>query len=177
MDLQAWDHLLFILALAAIYTLKEWKAVLILVTAFTIGHSLTLVLATFNVIKFSTAWVEFFIPITICITAIFNLYQKKFSPKSLRLNYFLALFFGLIHGMGFANGLRSLLGKSTDIVMPLLGFNLGLEAGQIVAVLGILLVSWVFINLLGANRKEWVVFASGGAFVPALVMALERHPF
>ncbi|HMP94153.1 MAG TPA: HupE/UreJ family protein, partial [Phnomibacter sp.] len=70
MDLQAWDHLLFILALAAIYTLKEWKAVLILVTAFTIGHSLTLVLATFNVIKFSTAWVEFFIPITICITAI-----------------------------------------------------------------------------------------------------------
>ena len=102
----ALDHQLFIAALAAIYIMKDWKQVLILVTAFTIGHSLTLALCVFDVIRFSSKWVEFLIPVTIVITAISNLFQKKFTPKSIRINYFLALAFGLIHGMGFANSIR-----------------------------------------------------------------------
>ena len=93
----ALDHQLFILALAAIYLLKDWRQVLVLVTAFTIGHSLTLALTVLNVIHFPSAWIEFLIPCTIVATAISNLFQKNFTPRSIRINYFLALFFGLIH--------------------------------------------------------------------------------
>lgn len=173
----AWDHLLFIMALSAIYVFKDWKQVLILVTAFTIGHTVTLVLATFNIIRFSSNWIEFLIPVTIMITALLNTLMKKFTPKSVRLNYFLALAFGLIHGMGFANGLRSLLGKESDILLPLLGFNLGLEAGQLVAVLGLLILAAIWQGVFKVSRRDWVLFLSGGAFMAALVMAMERLPF
>ncbi|MCA0381478.1 MAG: HupE/UreJ family protein [Bacteroidetes bacterium] len=173
----AWDHLLFIMALSAIYVFKDWKQVLILVTAFTIGHTVTLILATFNIIRFSSSWIEFLIPVTIMITALLNTLMKKFTPKSVRLNYFLALAFGLIHGMGFANGLRSLLGKESDILLPLLGFNLGLEAGQLVAVLGLLILAAIWQGVFKVSRRDWVLFLSGGAFMAALVMAMERLPF
>ncbi|QGW28111.1 HupE/UreJ family protein [Phnomibacter ginsenosidimutans] len=173
----AWDHLLFIMALSAIYVFKDWKQVLILVTAFTIGHTVTLILATFNIIRFSSTWIEFLIPVTIMITALANTLMKKFTPKTIRLNYFLALAFGLIHGMGFANGLRSLLGKESDILLPLLGFNLGLEAGQLVAVLALLILAAIWQGVFKVSRRDWVLFLSGGAFMAALVMAMERLPF
>lgn len=171
---EALDHILFVVALAAIYILKDWKQVLILVTAFTIGHSATLVLSMFNLVHIASKKIEFLIPCTIIATAIFNLFQKKFTPKGISINYFLALFFGLIHGMGFANGLKSLLGRSHNIIFPLLGFNIGLEAGQIVVVIILLIISWLAFNLLKINRKEWVVFLSGAAFSVALEMALQR---
>src|ERR1700710_1660029 len=107
----ALDHQLFILALACVYTIKDIRRVLILVTAFTIGHSLTLALSVYDIIRFPSKWVEFLIPCTIVITAISNLFQKKFTPKSIRINYFLALFFGLVHGMGFANGIRIMMAE------------------------------------------------------------------
>ena len=173
----AWDHLLFIMALSAIYVFKDWKQVLILVTAFTIGHTVTLILATFNIIRFSSTWIEFLIPVTIMITALANTLMKKFTPKTIRLNYFLALAFGLIHGMGFANGLRSLLGKESDILLHLLGFNLGLEAGQLVAVLALLILAAIWHGVFKVSRRDWVLFLSGGAFMAALVMAMERLPF
>src|SRR5258706_7458342 len=141
MNWQALDHLLFITALATIYLLKDWKQVLVLVTAFTIGHSLTLALSVLDIIRFPSNWVEFLIPCTIVITAISNLFQKKFTAKSIRINYFLALFFGLIHGMGFANAIRFMLATGQNIGWGLLGFNLGLEAGQIVIVFILLIVS------------------------------------
>jgi hypothetical protein len=173
----ALDHQLFILALTAIYLLKDWKQVLILVTAFTIGHSITLALSVLDVFRFSGRWVEFLIPCTIVFTAITNLFQKGFSPKSVRINYFLALFFGLIHGMGFANTIRFSLASDQKIFAPLLGFNLGLEAGQIVVVAVILLVSFVLISLVKVNRREWVIFVSAGVLGLSLKMALERLPF
>jgi hypothetical protein len=173
----AWDHLLFIMALVAIYVFSDWKQVLILVTAFTIGHSATLILATFNLVKFNSAWIEFLIPVTIMLTAIYDLAKQIPAKGRMQLNYLMALVFGLIHGMGFANGLRSLLGKEGDIFIPLLGFNLGLEAGQIVVVLTVLLLAAIMQGLFKINRKEWIVFISGGAFFAALIMALERIPF
>ena len=118
----ALDHQLFIAAIAAIYLLKDWKQVLILVTAFTIGHSVTLALSVFDVIRFSSSWVEFLIPCTIIITAVSNLFQKKFTPKSIRINYFLALAFGLIHGMGFANSIRFMLASDQSVGWGLFGF-------------------------------------------------------
>ena len=173
----ALDHQLFILALAAIYLLKDWKQVLILVTAFTIGHSITLALSVFDIIRFSAKWVEFLIPCTIVFTATINLFQKSFTPRSVRINYFLALFFGLIHGMGFANSIRFMLASDQSIGWGLFGFNVGLEVGQIAVVLGILLFSTILITLFKVNRRDWVIFASAGVFGLALKMALERNPW
>ena len=173
----ALDHQLFILALAAIYLLKDWKQVLILVTAFTIGHSITLALSVFDIIRFSAKWVEFLIPCTIVFTAIINLFQKKFTPRSVRINYFLALFFGLIHGMGFANSIRFMLASDQSIGWGLFGFNIGLEVGQIAVVLSILLFSTILITLFKVNRRDWVIFSSAGVFGLALKMALERIPW
>ncbi|HEY6063483.1 MAG TPA: HupE/UreJ family protein [Chitinophagaceae bacterium] len=174
MNWEALDHLLFITALATIYLLKDWKQVLILVTAFTIGHSLTLALSVLDIIRFPSNWVEFLIPCTIVITAISNLFQKKFTSRSIRINYFLALFFGLIHGMGFANAIRFMLAKDQSLGWGLFGFNVGLEAGQIVVVTIVLLLSWAILTLLKINRREWVIFLSAGIFSLALKMVLER---
>ncbi len=176
MSWDALDHLLFIAALAAIYLLKDWKQVLILVTAFTLGHSLTLALSVMDVFRFPSNWVEFLIPCTIVVTAISNLFQKKFTPKSIRINYFLALFFGLIHGMGFANTIRFMLANDQSFGWGLFGFNVGLEAGQIVVVSTLLLVTQVLINILKINRREWVIFLSAAIFSLALKIAIERLP-
>ncbi|HEY2721646.1 MAG TPA: HupE/UreJ family protein [Chitinophagaceae bacterium] len=172
----ALDHQLFILALAAIYLLKDWRQVLVLVTAFTIGHSLTLALTVLKIIHFPSEWIEFLIPCTIVLTALSNLFQKNFTPRSVRINYFLALFFGLIHGMGFANKLRYILAEDQSIGWSLFGFNVGLEAGQIAVVIVILSISFLFVQLLHVNRKEWVIFTSAAAFSIALQMALQRIP-
>jgi HupE / UreJ protein len=176
MSWAALDHLLFIAALAAIYLLKDWKQVLILVTAFTIGHSLTLALSVLDVIRFNSKWVEFLIPCTIVITAVSNLFQKKFTARSIRINYFLALFFGLIHGMGFANTIRFILAEDQNIGMGLFGFNVGLEAGQIVVVTILLLAAHLIVNWLKVNRRDWVIFLSAGVFSLALKIVLERLP-
>ena len=173
----ALDHQLFILALAAIYTIKDWKQVLILVTAFTIGHSITLFLSVKEIVSIKSNWVEFLIPCTIVFTAITNLFQKKFTPKSIRINYFLALFFGLIHGLGFANNIRMALASDQSLGWGLFGFNLGLEAGQIIVVLLILLISYIVLNIFKVNRREWVIFASACAFSVGLITALDRWPF
>ena len=170
----ALDHLLFIAALSAIYLLKDWKQVLILVTAFTIGHSLTLVLSVLDIVRFNSKWVEFLIPCTIVVTAFTNLFQKKFTARSIRINYFLALFFGLIHGMGFANAIRFMLAKDQSLGWGLFGFNVGLEVGQIVVVITLLILAWVILNLFKINRREWVIFLSAAVFGLALKMVFDR---
>ncbi|MBV8252915.1 MAG: HupE/UreJ family protein [Chitinophaga sp.] len=170
---EAYDHILFIIALCAMYLLRDWKKVLVLVTAFTIGHSITLALSVLNIIRIPSNIIEFLIPVTICITAITNIIRKDSEPKKLQLNYFYALFFGLIHGLGFSNYLKSMLGAQTKIVGPLLGFNLGLECGQILIVMIILLISGAFVNLSGVKRRDWNMCISSGAFGIALVMAIE----
>ncbi len=172
-SLDALDHLLFILALSAIYLLSNWRQVLVLVTAFTIGHSLTLALSVFEIIAVKDSLVEFLIPCTIIVTAVFNFFQKDFTPKSLRLNYFLALFFGLIHGLGFANTIRFMLAKNQVIGWSLFSFNVGLEAGQIVVVMCILLLSFLVVNKWQMKRKWWVWALSGVAFCIALKMVVE----
>jgi len=177
--IMAWgalDHLLFVLAISAIYMIGNWKQVLILITAFTIGHSITLALSVYDIIRAKDQWVEFLIPCTIVITAVFNFLQRDFKPKSLRLNYFLALFFGLIHGLGFANAIRFMLAKGQSVGWGLLGFNIGLEAGQIAVVLFILLCSFLFVSFLKLNRRWWVWTLSLVAFGFAAKMLWERFP-
>ncbi|PWS32960.1 HupE/UreJ family protein [Pedobacter paludis] len=173
----ALDHQLFVLALVAIYSYRNLKQVLILVTAFTIGHSLTLLLSVLDVIRFESKWVEFLIPCTIVITALSNLFRKDFSLKSVKINYYLALGFGLIHGMGFANSIRIMLAKDQNIGWGLFGFNVGLEAGQVFMVAIILAITWIVFNYTHVKRLSWVLFISAAVFSLALKMALERIPF
>ncbi|TWJ01431.1 HupE/UreJ protein [Mucilaginibacter frigoritolerans] len=173
----ALDHQLFILALACVYTIGDIKRVLILVTAFTIGHSLTLALSVYDVIRFSSKWVEFLIPCTIFVTALNNLFQVDREGKSARINYYLALCFGLIHGMGFANAIRIMLAQDQTIGWGLFGFNIGLEAGQIFVVAIILITGILFLNFLKVKRRDWIFFLSSGVFALALKMAMERLPF
>src|SRR5260221_4071561 len=157
---KALDHLLFIAALSAIYLLKDWKQVLILVTAFTIGHSLTLVLSVLDIVRFNSKWVEFLIPCTIVVTAFSNLFQTKFTAKSIRINYFLALFFGLIHGMGFANAIRFMLAKDQRRGWGVFGFNVGLQTAQSVVVIILLVISWDSLIFFTITLREGLIFLS-----------------
>lgn len=176
-SLDALDHQLFVLALIAVYTFKEWKKILILVTAFTIGHSITLALSILDVVRLPSDWIEFLIPLTIVLTAAGNIVMKNKKQAQNKTNYYLALFFGLIHGLGFANTARVMIAKSQSIAVPLLGFNIGLEAGQIVIVFVILILLFILLNIFKINKKDWVLFVSSGVFALALKMTLERIPF
>jgi hypothetical protein len=173
----ALDHIFFIMALAAIYMMKDWRQVLILVTAFTIGHAITLVLSAKNIIEVNSGIVEFLIPCTIVFTALSNLFLKTFTAKSIRINYFLALFFGLIHGLAFAQTLKWLLAEDQSFVVAWFSFSVGLELGQIFIVLLILLLAQIFVGLLKLNRHYWVIIVSVVVLSLALQMAIERWPW
>ncbi len=174
--LNGYDHILFVLALCAVYSVHNWKKILILVTAFTIGHSITLALATLEIISVKGELIEFFIPLTIFITACGNLFRKEKSidKSNVQLNYIFALFFGLIHGLGFSNFLRSLLGKDHSIVSQLLAFNLGLELGQIIVVALFLALSFILVDLAKVSRRDLKMVLSSAIAGIALVLLKDR---
>lgn len=176
-SLDALDHQLFVLALIAAYSFNDLKKILILVTAFTIGHSITLALSIFDIVRINSAWVEFLIPLTIVLTSLGNIVMKNKKQSQSKINYYLALIFGLIHGMGFANTARVMIAKSQSIAIPLLGFNIGLELGQIAIVFGILILLFILLKICKVNQKDWVLFVSSGVFALSLKMTLERIPF
>ncbi len=172
-DPTAYDHIVFIVALCAVYKLGEWKNVIILVTAFTIGHSLTLALAASNILNVPAPIIEFLIPLTIFLTAIFNVSMSEtFHTTKIQLNYFLALLFGFIHGMGFSNYFRGLLGKEVDILAPLLAFNLGIEIGQLAIVACILVATYIALNVRQIKHREWNLFISGATAGIAIVLMI-----
>jgi len=174
-DLNGSDHILFILALIIRYSWNEWQKILILVTAFTIGHSITLALSTLDWISFPAVTIELLIPITILITAFTNFRMNPTDNDSkYPLIYYLTLFFGLIHGLGFSNYLKMLLGKEESILMPLFSFNLGLELGQILIVIIILIISVIFVNLFKVDRKRYLQAGSVIAIILALNMIIDR---
>ena len=165
-DLKGYDHTLFVIALCAIYRLKNWKKVAFLVTAFTIGHSITLALATLNLITYSTKLIELLIPITIVLTCLINFFHKSAEysldiEKPSLFRYPVAVMFGLIHGMGFSNYLKSLLGKEQSIWQPLLAFNIGLELGQLVIVVIVLIISSLMLDIFRVKKHNWNLILSG----------------
>ena len=177
-DLAGYDHILFIISLCIVYLLKDWKKVLILVTAFTIGHSVTLALATLDFINVSTGLIEFLIPVTIFISAcsVFFIKDTGFSIKLHKIKYLTALIFGLIHGLGFSSYLKAILGKEESIVMPLFAFNIGLELGQIIIVIAYMLITYFLIELLKIKRKEYTLIITGAVLGISLIMMIERFP-
>lgn len=172
-----YDHILFVTALCALYQWRDWKRVLILVTAFTVGHSVTLALATMQIITVPADWVEFLIPVTIFITAFSNIFKgdnATISGPAVHINYLYALFFGLIHGMGFSNYLRAILGKDRSIVTQLFAFNVGLEFGQIIIVAVFLTFAFISVDMLKVNRRDWRLVVSALIAGMALVMVHEK---
>lgn len=178
-DFKGYDHILFIITLCAVYLLRDWKNILILVTAFTVGHSITLVLASFQWVRIPGPWIEFLIPVTILLTAVGNIFQKKdrFSLIHHRIKYSLALFFGMIHGLGFSNYLRSLLTSEDKLAGPLFSFNLGIEIGQLIIVSAFLFTGLIVINLFKAKPREWNLIISGAGLGISLLLIFERLPF
>ena len=179
---QATDHLTFLLALCAPFVLADWRRVVALVTSFTIGHSLTLALATLGLVSFDKAWIEALIPVTIMLTALLNMQQagradtrpqRRPIPVIWALPNALALAFGLIHGLGFSNYLRSLLGENSRPVVELLSFNLGVELGQLLVVSIILLLGFVMLRGFDAARRDWILTTSGAALGVAALLLVQ----
>jgi hypothetical protein len=159
LDLNAYDHLLFVVLLSIGFGGKNYKQIFWLVTAFTIGHSITLALATLKVISVNANWVEFFIPLTICATAIFNLFAiDKESGRRINTLYGLILLFGLIHGLGFSGYLQAILGIENNIFLPLMAFNVGIEMGQIVIILCFLLLRFLFFKIFTVREQNFSFF-------------------
>ncbi|MFY0653134.1 MAG: HupE/UreJ family protein [Cyclobacteriaceae bacterium] len=174
LDINGYDHILFVVALSAVYQLSDWKKVLILVTAFTIGHSLTLALAVLDVVQVNRGLIEFLIPVTIFITAFTNILKGEHSAnRNIQLNYLFALFFGLIHGLGFSNYLKSILGKSEELVTQLFAFNVGLEVGQIFVVASTLIIGLIVTQILGKSRRDWNLVISSAVAGVAVVLMIE----
>ena len=174
-NLNGYDHILFLIVLCAVYQIKQWRNILILVTAFTIGHSITLFLVSLNFLSIPSRVIKLLIPTTILITALQNIMGTKQMEINLSMGkkYFMALFFGLIHGMDFSNYFRALIMSPDEIIIPLLGFNIGIEIGQLLIVLFIVLISFIFLNILKIKHYKWNLFISGAAFGTSLISVLE----
>jgi hypothetical protein len=175
-DWSGYDHMLFLLVLCGVYKPQQWRQLLILITAFTVGHSITLALSALDVLIIPSAIIEFLIPVTILATAVGNLFRIKATQENMKLNYLFALCFGCIHGLGFSYLLKSLLGKEESIVYPLFAFNIGIEAGQILIVGVILLLSWLAHRLFTISERDKNFFLSSAVFGISLIMAIERLP-
>ena len=176
-DIAGFDHILFLIALCAVYKLEQWRSLLVLVTAFTVGHSVTLALASLSVIVVASDVIEFLIPVTILVTAINNLFSQTDSAKArvIGREYVMALFFGFIHGMGFSNYFRALLMDDSSIFVPLLGFNLGIEIAQLSFVLAIVGFVYLLTNLVGIRHRDWSLFVSGAAAGISVLLMLENR--
>ena len=146
LNISAYDHVLFLIALTIPYAFKDWQRLLLLISLFTIGHTLALVLSVYEIVYIKSNLIEFIIPITILIVAVFNLFTagKNNKNESISLIAFVTLFFGIIHGLGFSNYFKTILpGKSSAKLLPLTEFALGIETGQIIVVFVVLIISYI----------------------------------
>tara|TARA_B110000503_G_scaffold40706_1_gene66888 strand:- start:6050 stop:6631 length:582 start_codon:yes stop_codon:yes gene_type:complete len=161
LDFGAYDHLLFLIVLAVVFNFSQFKKIGWLVTLFTIGHTITLACASYGVLSVNKKWIEFLIPITILITGVVNIFTaNKASLGKENTNLFFALFFGLIHGFGFSNYFKMMVGKGDYKFFPLLEFALGIEAAQLLIISGILLVGFVFQNFFQVSKRDWILVCS-----------------
>ena len=174
-NLNGYDHILFLVVLCAVYQINQWRNIIILVTAFTIGHSITLFIVSLDFFSIPSRIIKLLIPVTILITSLQNVINIKQIENSSRMgkNYFMALFFGLIHGMDFSNYFKALIMSPDEIVIPLLGFNIGIELGQLLIVLFIVLISFIFLNIIKIKHLKWNLFVSGAAFGISLISIME----
>jgi hypothetical protein len=173
LDWNAYDHVLFLIALVVVYDFKNWQKILWLITLFTFGHTLSLILSAYKIVSISQDWIEFLIPCTIIITALVNVFFAKNATKLAKTNtnLFFALFFGLIHGLGFSGYFKILIGSSTQKLIPLLEFALGIELAQLIVVLAILIIGLIFQTVFRFPKRDWILIISSiviGLVLPIL---------
>ncbi|WP_417354398.1 HupE/UreJ family protein [Flavobacterium sp.] len=176
LDINAYDHILFIVALTVPYVFKDWKNVLLLVTLFTIGHSMSLILAVYDIVSVKSSLVEFLIPVTIFITAVYNIFRANKSGKRDNVNFlaFTTLFFGIIHGLGFSNYFKMLVANNSgDKLVPLAEFALGIEVAQVIIVLIVLILSWAVQTFLRFSQRDWILVTC--SFVAGVVVPMIIH--
>ena len=171
LDWQAYDHVLFLIVLVAAYNFSNWKRIIILVSLFTLGHTVSLLLANFNMVSVSSKWIEFLIPVTILITATYNLGTsgKNNRSEKVGLFYFITLFFGLIHGFGFATYFKMI--SEGNEILPLLEFALGVEIAQIIVVAAVLILNFLFQFIFRFSKRDWLLVISSiviGVIIPML---------
>ena len=171
-DVNAYDHVLFVVALCAAYRLSQWRQIVIIITAFTLGHSATLILCALDWIPTNQDLVELLIPMTIMLTALLNVTRGEEEAAGTRIKYTTALGFGLIHGLAFANNFRVILFEDS-VIVPLLLFNLGIEVGQIVIVMVLMGALWLYSKLADGSHSKWNQFLSGASFGVAAILMLE----
>lgn len=175
LDYKAYDHILFLIALTVVFNFRKINKVLWLITLFTIGHSITLALSTYNILNFPKKIIEFLIPLTICITALLNIFTaRKVTLGKQNLNLFFALFFGLVHGLGFSNFFKMMVGREENKLFPLLEFALGIEIAQIIIILSILILGSLLENLLRVSKRDWILVTSSIVIGFALQMMMDR---
>jgi hypothetical protein len=173
------DHILFLIVLCIKYQFADWKRVLILVTAFTIGHTISLFVAMFNLISLSNTWIEFLITITILFTALYDVINKKisYSKGKLTLIYSCALVFGLVHGFAFSSDLKMVMGNGELVWLKLLYANIGIEAAQLILVFILLVLNFICLRIIKINYREYTLFISSAIFGIALYLSIIRMPF
>lgn len=174
LDVNAYDHVLFLIGLTAPYAFKDWKRVLLFVSMFTLGHTISLVLATYGIVSVDAGLVEFLIPITILIVAVYNVFTagKGAQKEKMGILFFTTLFFGLIHGLGFAREFRMLLGDSDNKFVLLLEFALGIELAQVIIVFVALFLAYIFQTIFRFSKRDWVLVISSiiiGLVIPMLL--------
>lgn len=175
LDINAYDHIIFLIVLAVVFNFNQWKKAIWLITFFTVGHTLTLALAAYEIIDIRFDIIEFLIPVTIFITGAFNVLRvNKASTGREKLNLFLALFFGLVHGCGFSNYFRIMIGQEEEKLVPLLEFALGIELSQIVIVFGILILGTILQNFFRITKRDWVLVTSAIVIGITIPMMMER---
>lgn len=173
LNIYSYDHILFLIALAIPLTFKDWKQILILVTTFTIGHTVALLMSIFGIITVKVAVVELLIPFTILIVGLFHLFTagKSGKKESINLVFFITLFFGIIHGLGFLNTFNSIhRGTATSKLLPVLEFALGIEAGQLVVILVALILSYIVQTVFRFSKRDWTLVMS--AFIIGVVLPI-----
>jgi len=174
LDWKAYDHVLFLIVLTIFYSFKDWKKVLWLITAFTLGHTLSLTLAAYNIVQIKMAIIEFLIPLTILITAIYNILKVNSPPKNIKINALFALIFGLIHGIGFSSYFKILVGESENKLLPLIEFAFGIEIAQIIVVIFVLLSSYIVLNVFKRSKRDWILVISSVVIGFVIPMLIER---
>lgn len=174
LDINGYDHVLFLIVLSVPYLFKDWKRVLLLVTVFTLGHTLSLILAAYNVVSVNGKLVEFLIPITILIVALYNVFTagKNAQKEKIGVIFFSTLFFGLVHGLGFAREFRMLVGQSDNKLITLLEFALGIELAQIIIVFVVLFLGFIMQTVFRFSKRDWIMVISAvvvGLVIPMII--------
>jgi uncharacterized membrane protein YfcA len=177
LDWQAYDHILFLIVLVAAYNFSNWKRIFILVSLFTIGHTISLLLANYSVVAVSSKWIEFLIPVTILVAAVYNLFTSGKINRSEKaaLFYVITVFFGLIHGFGFATYYKMINGGYE--ILPLLEFALGIEFAQLIIVTIVLILSFIFQSIFRFNKRDWVLVVSSIVIGVVIPMLQNNWPF